>query len=41
MFVNIRLFFYLYYYYIKVVRFSLDLLLGSANLPICCCKITV
>ena len=29
------------YYYIKVVRFSIDLLLGSSNLPICCCKIIV
>ena len=28
-------------YYIKVVRFSLDLLPRSLSLPICCCKIIV
>ena len=29
----------LYYYYIKVVQFSLDPLFRSSSLPICCCKI--
>ena len=32
---------YLYYYCIKVIRFSLDPLPRSSNLPICCCKIIV
>ena len=32
---------YLYYYYIKVARFSLDLLSCSSSLPICCCKIII
>ena len=29
------------YYYIKVVRFSLDPLPRASSLPICCCKIIV
>ena len=29
------------YYYIKVVRFSLDPFPPSLSLPICCCKIIV
>ena len=32
---------YLYYYYIKVVPFSSDLLPRSLSLPICCCKIII
>ena len=32
---------YLYYYYIKVLRFSLDPLPRSLSLPICCCNIIV
>ena len=32
---------YLHYYYIKVVRFSLDPLPRSLSLPMCCCKIIV
>ena len=32
---------YSYYYYIKVVRFSLDFLPPSSSLLICCCKIIV
>ena len=30
---------YLYYYDIKILLFSLDFLLRSSSLPICCCKI--
>ena len=32
---------YLYYYYMEVVRFSLDPLSCSSSLLICCCKIIV
>ena len=32
---------YLYYYYIKDVRFSLDPLPRSLSLPKCCCKVIV
>ena len=32
---------YLYYFDIKILLFSLDFLLRSSSLPICCCKIIV